>query len=106
MSRSLKVNRHNYIKQRDSAVNYKCTCAWCINSKTRYKKIVTDLLTIASKEIEDPWLYVFEEMWDIDYSISQNTKTCPKQVKIDLTKAKQKIKMKLLNAPLVQLAEA
>lgn len=111
MSRSLKVDRYTFKKVPDKVHAYKCTCSWCVNSKTRYKVIGDELLKANMQEIES-WFKYRRKMRiqriDVDniQTLEQRLKTCPKQVKIDLTIAKEKIKLKLLNAPLVQLAEA
>lgn len=111
MSRSFK--KHSYTGSK--VFDYRCRChggcSYCESSRLLYTKIGEDLLKDGLKEIER-WfnprgrLRVVRLNIDNIQPLEDRLKTCPKQVKIDLTKAKQKIKMKLLNAPLVQLAEA
>ena len=111
MSRSFKIDRHTFKRVPDKVDVYKCTCSWCTNSKTRYKVIGDELLKANLKEIEtwfNPRGRMRIQRINVENvrPLEQRLKACPKQVKVDLTKAKQKIKMKLSNAPLVQLAEA
>lgn len=100
MSRSLKLNRHTFKMQPDSKHNYKCHCKWCIDSRTRYTRIADDLLESNLKDIGNSFdrrgrLRVVRLNIEDIKPLEQTTRACPKQVFIDLTEAKQKIKLKL-----------
>lgn len=93
MSRSFKKHEYTGSKRFDKSCRCHGGCPHCEGSKLLYKKIGEDLLKVNLQEVE---VTEFKRMYIDDISdIPRNMKACPAQVKIDLTDAKRKIKMKL-----------
>lgn len=101
MSRSFKKNAYTGSKRFDKSCRCHGGCPHCEGNRLLYTKIGEELLKIGLKEVSAftgnrrGRLRVVRLNTEDIKPLEQITRACPKQVFVDLTEAKRKIKLKL-----------
>lgn len=101
MSRSVKKHEYTGSKRFDKSCRCHGGCPYCENNRLLYRKIGEDLLKLGLEESKTfldnhrGRLRVVRLNIDDIVPLETIVKGCPPQVKIDLTKAFEKIKLKL-----------